>query len=177
MDQIRRILTNIVPLTKDERDFEFHKVYGEVGASVIPLIDFDIADGNPIVINQTTTSDCTGAATSAMNTIFKTDENSIVNYLNKKGQDSSLNARAVLAAKYNLVPNAGQYLYLATNGQNGDINAQLLAILRYENGDYFDFLYQFSKICQVMGAPSAGGADLRSAMQALVSYGSINVNQ
>lgn len=176
MDTIEKIvISNLKPLDEDLRDFPFHKVHGEVDASAIP--DFDVGDGAPIIIDQSTLEECSGAATSEENTVFKTDMSSIVDYLNSKGQPSDLGSRAGLAAKYGITPDAQTYLKLANSGQNGDANAQLLAILRYENGDYFDFLFQYAKICQVMNDPTPYGADLRSAMQSLVAYGSINVNQ
>lgn len=165
------ILSGVKELVKDVRDFPFHKIYGEVAPLNIPNIDFDIADGNPIIIDQSSTDDCTGASTSEMNTVFSTDQVSVVDYLNSKNVNSSLLNRASLAVKYSIVPSI--YLYSGTQNQN----AQLLAALRYDNGDYMDFLYQFSKICQVMGVPSITGADIRSGMQSLVTYGSLPKNK
>ena len=165
------ITSGIAELKADIRDFPFHKIYGE--ASAIPLMDFDISDEYPIILDQSYTEDCTGAATAGLNEVFSWPMLSLSDYLGLRGQDFSRAARAQLAYGLNLVPSPQAYLDLAASGQNGDINLQIIAALRQGNGDYFDYLYQFSKICQVMGQPSTNGADIRTAMQALVNYGSL----
>lgn len=55
---------------------------------------------------------------------------SVVDYLNANGQDSSLSARAALAANQGLVSNANEYLTLASKGLNADINTKLLSNLQ-----------------------------------------------
>lgn len=173
MENIQKFISNLAPLAEDLRDFPFHKVHGEVKAPNIP--DFDLA--KLIALNQYNLEECAGASTGAGNTMFKWMITSIVDYLNSKGQPSDVTSRGVLAVKYGLVSDVTTYCQMAHLGTNGDINAQLIAVLRNENGDYFDFLYQYAKICQVMGNPTPNGADLRSAMQALVTYGSLPKNK
>jgi len=55
--------------------------------------------------------------------------NSIVDYLTSKGQDSSLSARAKLAVDNGLIGSTQEYLSLASQGLNGDINSKLLSKL------------------------------------------------
>lgn len=54
---------------------------------------------------------------------------SIVDFLKGAGQDSSLQARANLAVEHGLVKSPDEYMQLATQGKNGDINTQLLGAL------------------------------------------------
>lgn len=55
---------------------------------------------------------------------------SIVDYLKSSGQDSSLSSRAKLAVDNGLVGSSQEYLTLASQGKNGDINSQLLSKLQ-----------------------------------------------
>lgn len=57
-------------------------------------------------------------------------DTSIVDLLKSRGQDSSLNNRANLAVKYGLVHSPQEYLDLAAKGANGNINTQLLGIVK-----------------------------------------------
>lgn len=51
--------------------------------------------------------------------------------------------------------------------------SELNTIEQRNESDAFDFLYQMAKINQIMNDPSGNGADLRSAAQSLISFGSI----
>lgn len=55
---------------------------------------------------------------------------SIVDFLKGSGQDSSLNARANLAVSNGLVGSAAEYISLASQGKNGNINTSLLSKLQ-----------------------------------------------
>lgn len=55
---------------------------------------------------------------------------SLVDYLKGSGQDSSLTSRAKLATKYGLVKTDAEYLSLASQGKNADINSKLLGSLQ-----------------------------------------------
>lgn len=55
---------------------------------------------------------------------------SVVDFLNTAGQPSDLNSRAQLAAKFGVVPNAQAYINAANAGTNGDMNTQLLNLLK-----------------------------------------------
>lgn len=55
---------------------------------------------------------------------------SVVDFLNTAGQPSDLNSRAQLAAKFGIVPNAQAYISAANAGTNGDMNTQLLNLLK-----------------------------------------------
>lgn len=55
---------------------------------------------------------------------------SIVDYLKSTGQDSSLSARANLAASQGLVGSAAEYISLASQGKNAAINTSLLSKLQ-----------------------------------------------
>jgi len=55
---------------------------------------------------------------------------SLVDYLKGAGQDSSLTSRAKLAAERGLVSDASQYISLASQGKNADINTKLLQSLQ-----------------------------------------------
>lgn len=168
-------VSNLKPLAADVRDFAFHEVHGEVSISQMP--DFDIADGDPIIINQGSLGECDGAMSAEANTVFRSDGASLVDYLISKGMLSDLESRSAYALRYGLVPDSQTYVNMAHAGTNGPINSKLLALMRYDGGDCMDFLYQYAKICQVMGIATTDGADLRSGPQSLKSYGSIRVNQ
>lgn len=168
---IKFAVSNLRPLAADIRDFAFHRVHGEVAISQIP--DFDVGDGYPIIIDQGASEDCSGCAASENNTVFASDQASLVDYLESRGLPSDAGSRGLWAVKYGLCADVPSYRALAAAGENGDINAQLVAAMRYDNGDYYDFLFQYAKICQVMNDPTVDGADLRSAMQSLVAYGSV----
>lgn len=60
------------------------------------------------------------------------DPLSINDYLKSKNQDFSLNTKANLAVSKGLVGNANEYLTLASQGKNADINTKLLGILKSE---------------------------------------------
>lgn len=55
---------------------------------------------------------------------------SLVDYLNSSGQNSSLTSRASMATKAGLVGSDAEYMTLASQGKNGDINTKLLASLQ-----------------------------------------------
>lgn len=57
------------------------------------------------------------------------DPNSLVDTLDQKGLDSSLTGRANLAVSKGLVSNANEYLTLASQGKNADINTKLLGFV------------------------------------------------
>lgn len=55
---------------------------------------------------------------------------SLVDYLKGSGQDSSVTSRAKLATQYGLVKTDAEYLSLASQGKNADINTKLLGSLQ-----------------------------------------------
>lgn len=55
---------------------------------------------------------------------------SIVDYLKESGQDSSLSSRAKLATQHGFASSEQEYLNLASQGRNGDINTRLLGALQ-----------------------------------------------
>jgi len=55
---------------------------------------------------------------------------SIVDYLKESGQDSSLSSRAKLATQYGFAGSEQEYLNLAGQGKNADINTRLLGALQ-----------------------------------------------
>lgn len=55
---------------------------------------------------------------------------SIVDYLASQGKDTSVNSRAQLALDNGLVKSTGEYLTLASQGKNADINTKLLSKLQ-----------------------------------------------
>lgn len=55
---------------------------------------------------------------------------SLVDYLKGSGQDSSLTSRAKLATQYGLVKTDAEYISLAGQGKNADINTKLLGSLQ-----------------------------------------------
>lgn len=60
------------------------------------------------------------------------DPLSITDYLTSTNRDSSLTSRANLAVEKGFVGNANEYLTLASQGKNSDINTKLLAALKAE---------------------------------------------
>lgn len=55
---------------------------------------------------------------------------SLVDYLKGSGRDSSVTSRAKLATEYGLVKTEAEYLSLASQGKNADINTKLLGSLQ-----------------------------------------------
>lgn len=173
-----KILTSLTKLPVDLRDLSHNNLYGSIPLSSIPQEDFSVSPIPPIILNQIDLDFCTAEASSELNTKFQYSDVSLVNYLNSKKQDSSLGVRAQLAVKYSLVPDTFTYLNMAKISTNGPVNLQILASLMFDNGDYFDPLYQFAKIKQGIGGdPMVQGANLRDAANALVNYGSLPKNQ
>lgn len=166
--------TFLEKLSTDVRDFSHHKVFGSV---LPPLVDFDISPLPPIILNQYFLDFCTGFGSSELNTNMQSSDLSLVDYLNSKKMNPGVLSRANLALKYQLVKTLKEYTDMVNSGTNGEINLKILANLIHENGDYFDPLYQFSKIKQVRGEYAGFGANLRDAMQALVKFGSLKKNQ
>lgn len=157
-------------LSTDIRDFSHHKVYGTVKP---PMIDFDVSPLPPIILDQFWLDFCTAFGSSEFNTYIQFSNLSLVDYLLSKKRDPSVAARAALAVRYGLVKTVNEYFNLAKTGMNGALNLQILSKMIEDNGDYFDPLYQFSKIKQVRGEYTSWGANLRDAMKALVKYGSL----
>lgn len=176
MKELETIKFVLEKLPKDIRDFSHHELYGTVAPTSIPNINFDICPLPPIILDQKDLDFCAGFGSSELNTCQLANI-SLIDYLNMKGLSSSLNSRASLAVKYKFVDSIAQYLSLASSGQNASVNLKILATLIYENGDYFDPLYQFSKIKQIRGEYMQWGANLRDAANALIKYGSIPKNK
>ena len=63
------------------------------------------------------------------------DPSSLTDYIKSTGGDSSLTGRANLAVSNGLVSNASEYLTLASQGKNGDINTKLLGSLQATKTD------------------------------------------
>lgn len=176
MDNFNKVLGVLEKIKPDIRDFSHHDLYGTVAPANIPNIDFDVCPLPPIILDQKDLDFCSGFGSSQLNTCQLANI-SLVDYLNMKSISSSLASRASLAVKYHLVGSIAEYNALAATGTNASVNLNILANLIYDNGDYFDPNYQFSKIKQIRGEYTQWGANIRDAAQALVKYGSIPKNK
>ena len=177
MENLEKLIFGLLPLIPDIRDFSHHTVFGTAKIANIPIIDFDISPLPPIILNQIDTDFCTAYGSSGLNTYVQVSDYSLINYLKSKDMDSSLTARSVLSLKYKATDSKTKYLILAQDANNGKENLIILAGLMKDNGDYFDPLYQMSKIKQVRGEYTGYGANLRDACQALTKYGSLPKKQ
>lgn len=173
MDQFKHIF----PLPRDDRDFSHDVLVGSIPASKLPAQDFDIAENNPIILNQKGLDFCTAFASSEDYTVFKFPDPSLVNYLNSKNLPSSLAYRAQLAVTFGVCKTASDYLASAASSANANINSKVLTALRLSRGDYFDPLYQFSKTKQIRGEFNQYGANVRDVMLSFVKYGALMKSQ
>lgn len=163
---------HLEPLTYDDRDFSHNTLIGTLAAPAIPTSDFDLAEDNPIVLNQKNTDFCTAFASTEAYTVFKYTDPSLVNYLNSVNRPSDVGYRGSLAERFKLCT-AAEYLKLSSVGKNASINSDILSIMKLMAGDYFDPIFQFSKIKQIRNEWQSYGANIREAMLSFTKYGSL----
>lgn len=177
MIDLKKIKFALEKLPEDIRDFSHHKVFGTITPLNIPTVGFDVSPLPAIILDQIDLDFCSAFASTELNTYFDLTNISLIDYLNSKGQNSTLSARADLAVKYKIAASVVTYISSATLKNNSSMNLQILSNLMKDNGDYFDPLFFMSKIKQIRGEYKAYGANVRDACNAAVTYGFIRKNQ